>query len=160
MVGLVSIPVLALDQLSKLYVRTHLTPYQSVPIIPHWFSITYTLNPGAAFSLFASLPEAVRETLLTVLSAAAIVVLLLLLARGARPTILSAAFALILGGAAGNLVDRLARGRVIDFIHLHYYGYSYPVFNIADSAITIGVALIILRSGLHARPTDRSPQPS
>jgi signal peptidase II len=69
-----------------------------------------------------------------------------LLARGARPPIVSAAFALIMGGAAGNLFDRVVRGRVVDFIYFHYYAWSYPVFNIADSAITIGVAIILLHS--------------
>jgi signal peptidase II len=69
-----------------------------------------------------------------------------LLARGARPPIVSVAFALIMGGAAGNLFDRVVRGRVVDFIYVHYYAWSYPVFNIADSAITIGVAIILLHS--------------
>jgi lipoprotein signal peptidase len=80
------------------------------------------------------------------LAGAAVVVLGVLLARGTRPPAVSAAFALIMGGAAGNLLDRVVRGRVVDFIYVHYYSWSYPVFNIADSAITIGVAIILLHS--------------
>jgi signal peptidase II len=144
--GLVSVPLVIIDQASKLYVSSHMTLYQSIPVIPHWFAITYTENAGAAFSIFATLPPTARVALLTTLSAAAIVVLLVLLARSPKITLGSFALALILGGAAGNLIDRAARGRVIDFIRLHYYGLSYPVFNVADSAITIGVTLVLLSS--------------
>jgi signal peptidase II len=146
MVGLVALPVLVLDQLVKLYIIGHLKLFEQIDLVPHWLAITYTLNSGAAFSLFATLAPAVREIMLDGLAAAAVVVLGVLLVRGARPPIVSAAFALIMGGAAGNLLDRLVRGRVVDFIYVHYYAWSYPVFNIADSAITIGVAIILLHS--------------
>jgi signal peptidase II len=146
LVGLVAVPVVIIDQLSKLYVSSHMALYQSIPVIPHWFDITYTQNAGAAFSLFATLPPVARVTILATLAAAAIVVLLVLLARSPRITLGSFGLALIMGGAAGNLIDRAVRGRVIDFIRIHYYGLSYPVFNVADSAITIGVALVLLAS--------------
>jgi signal peptidase II len=146
MVGLVALPVLVLDQLVKLYIIGHLKLFEQIDLVPHWLAITYTLNSGAAFSLFATLAPAVREIMLDGLAAAAVVVLGVLLVRGARPPIVSAAFALIMGGAAGNLLDRLVRGRVVDFIYVHYYAWSYPVFNIADSAITIGVSIILLHS--------------
>ena len=146
MVGLVALPVLVLDQLVKLYIIGHLKLFEQIDLVPHWLAITYTLNSGAAFSLFATLAPAVREVMLDGLAAAAVVVLGVLLARGTRPPIVSAAFALIMGGAAGNLFDRVVRGRVVDFIYVHYYAWSYPVFNIADSAITIGVAIILLHS--------------
>jgi signal peptidase II len=146
MLGLVALPVFIFDQLVKLYIIRHLKLFEQIDLVPHWLAITYTLNSGAAFSLFATLTPAVRELMLDGLAAAAVVVLGLLLARGARPPIVSAAFALIMGGAAGNLFDRVVRGRVVDFIYVHYYAWSYPVFNIADSAITIGVAIILLHS--------------
>ena len=146
MLGLVALPVFVLDQLVKLYIVRHLKLFEQIDLVPHWLAITYTLNSGAAFSLFATLAPAVREIMLDGLAAAAVVVLGVLLVRGARPPIVSAAFALIMGGAAGNLLDRLVRGRVVDFIYVHYYAWSYPVFNIADSAITIGVAIILLHS--------------
>jgi signal peptidase II len=142
----VALPVLALDQLSKLYISRHLRPFERIDLIPHVLAITYTQNPGAAFSLFANLAPAVRNLALGGLAAAAVVILGVLLARGARPTLISLAFALIMGGAAGNLVDRAMRGRVVDFIYVHYYAWSYPVFNLADSAITIGVAIILIHS--------------
>jgi signal peptidase II len=146
MLGFVALPVFVLDQLVKLYIIRHLKLFEQIDLVPHWLAITYTLNSGAAFSLFATLAPAVREVMLDGLAAAAVVVLGVLLARGARPPIVSAAFALIMGGAAGNLFDRVVRGRVVDFIYVHYYAWSYPVFNIADSAITIGVAIILLHS--------------
>jgi len=146
MLTLVALPVFALDQLVKLYIVRHFKLYEQIDVVPHWLAITYTLNSGAAFSLFATLPSAVRGLMLDGLATAAVVVLGVLLARGVRPTLISAAFALILGGAAGNLLDRAVRGRVVDFIYVHYYVWSYPVFNIADSAITIGVAIILIHS--------------
>jgi len=146
MLGLVALPVFVLDQLVKLYIVRHLQLFAQIDLVPHWLAITYTLNSGAAFSLFATLPPAVRGLMLDGLAAAAVIVLGVLLARGARPPAISAAFALIMGGAAGNLLDRAVRGRVVDFIYVHYYSWSYPVFNIADSAITIGVAIILIHA--------------
>lgn len=146
MLGLVALPVFVLDQLVKLYIVRHLQLFAQIDVVPHWLAITYTLNSGAAFSLFATLAPAVRGLMLDGLAATAVVVLGVLLARGTRPLVVSAAFALIMGGAAGNLLDRVVRGRVVDFIYVHYYAWSYPVFNIADSAITIGVAIILLHS--------------
>jgi signal peptidase II len=78
------------------------------------------------------------------MACAAIVVLAVMIVRADRISISSVAFALILGGAIGNLIDRAIRGRVIDFMRAHYYDLNYPIFNVADSAISIGVALIIL----------------
>ncbi len=153
LMGLVAIPLVLIDQASKLYVSAHLALYQSIPVIPNWFDLTYTENPGAAFSIFASLPPPLRSAFLLAVSAAAIAVLLVLLARTRRITLTGFALALILGGAAGNLIDRAARGPVIDFLRLHYYGLSYPVFNVADAAITVGVALVLLASlAAHREP--------
>ncbi len=153
LLALVTVPVLALDQASKFYVKTNMRLYQSIAVIPNWFNITYTRNPGAAFSLFVNLPGWFRTSFLFTLSAVAIVVLLVLLARSAKPNTNSASLALILAGAAGNLIDRATRGEVIDFIDAHYYAYHYPIFNIADCAITIGVALILAVPLLFTRHT-------
>ncbi|HVB79171.1 MAG TPA: signal peptidase II [Candidatus Binataceae bacterium] len=146
MLALVALPVFVLDQLAKLYIVRHFKLFEQIDLVPHWLAITYTLNSGAAFSLFATLPPAVRGLMLDGLAGAAVVVLGVLLARGARSPVVSAAFALIMGGAAGNLFDRVVRGCVVDFIYVHYYAWSYPVFNIADSAITVGVAIILIHS--------------
>jgi signal peptidase II len=144
MVGAVTVPVLALDQLSKFYITTHLALYQTIALIPNLLDITYTRNPGAAFSLFADLRPEFRDIFFFTLSAIAIIVLVLLLSFGSRTATTSIAFALILGGTIGNLIDRAARGNVVDFIYVHRYAFHYPVFNVADSAITIGVALVLI----------------
>jgi signal peptidase II len=147
LVGLIAIPLVIIDQLSKIYVASHMALYESIAVVPNWFDITYTQNPGAAFSMFVNLPPNVRLLMLCALSAIACVVLLVLLAQTDKITLTSFALSLILAGAAGNLIDRAGRaGRVIDFIRVHYYDASYPIFNVADSAISVGVALIILSS--------------
>src|SRR5260221_479362 len=146
MLGLVAMPVFVLDQLAKLYIVRNLKLFEQIDLIPHWLAITYTLNPGAAFSLFATLPPALRDLLLDGLAGAAVIVLGVLLARGARPTAISVAFALIMGGAAGDPYERGVDRRVIDFIYVPYYSWSYPVFNFSDSPITIWVATLLIPS--------------
>jgi signal peptidase II len=140
----VTLPVVVLDQVSKYLVATHLKPFEVLTLIPHILALTYTLNPGAAFSLFTNLPPWLRAGFLVAVSVAAIVIIAVLLFRSRKVSIQTVALALILGGAVGNLTDRIVRGRVVDFIYVHYYGLSYPVFNIADSAITIGVTIVLL----------------
>lgn len=157
MLAAVTVPVLVLDQVSKLYISAHLKLYQMIQVVPNLIDITYTRNPGAAFSLFANLQPEYREILFFTLSAVAIVVLVLLLLLGTRPNATSVAFALILGGTIGNLIDRVARGNVIDFIYVHHGAFKYPVFNIADSAITIGVALVLIFPGFSRRQQQASP---
>jgi signal peptidase II len=150
----VTAPLVALDQWSKLYVRAHIHLYQSQPIVPGWLDLTYTLNPGAAFSLFATMPVAFRSVFFIALSIVATVVLAALMARRTTTMSQSIAYALILAGTIGNLIDRVARGLVIDFIYFHHASFSYPVFNLADSAITVGVALILILSWLSPAPSD------
>jgi signal peptidase II len=154
LVGLITIPLIAVDQLSKIYISNHMMMYESIPIIPNWFDITYTQNPGAAFSMFANFPPVFRTVFLFALSATAIVVLLVMIAQTDEISLISVAFALVLAGASGNLIDRAIRGRVIDFIRVHYFDASYPIFNVADSAITIGVILIILSTFFSKKETS------
>ncbi len=154
LLGLVSIPIVLLDQLTKHYVSTHMAIYQTIPIIPHWLDITYTRNSGAAFSMFTGLPPWFRGAFLTTLAATAILVLIVLIARSERVTLTSFAFALILAGAGGNLIDRSLYGQVIDFIRAHYYDWNYPIFNVADSAISIGVATVLLSSVFSSKQTS------
>lgn len=154
--GSITLPIVALDQLSKIYVASHLPLYRTRTVIPNWLDITYTLNPGAAFSLFATMPARTRDIFFLALSAIATVVLLVLIARESTSASSRAGFALILGGTLGNFIDRLVRGRVVDFIYFHHDAYSYPVFNVADSAITVGVATILVLSFL----SDRASNPS
>jgi signal peptidase II len=158
LVGLITIPLIALDQLSKIYISTHMSMWESIPIIPNWFDITYTQNPGAAFSMFANFPPIFRTVFLFALSAIAIVVLLVMIFQTDKINLTSIAFAMVLAGATGNLIDRAIRGRVIDFVRVHYYDASYPIFNVADSAITIGVILIILSTFFSKKEDPRNPE--
>jgi signal peptidase II len=156
MLGSITLPVVALDQLSKFFVASRLELYATRAVIPNWLDITYTLNPGAAFSLFATMPAALRGIFFLVLSCTATIVLLVLIARAITSAASRVGFALILGGTLGNLIDRVARGRVVDFIYFHHDSFSYPVFNLADSAITIGVATILVVSFLSSSAQDRA----
>jgi signal peptidase II len=144
LLGAITIPIVVLDQATKLFVQAHMWLYESIPVIPNYLDITYTLNPGAAFSMLADSPPWVRKAFLLTMAIAAISVLTVLVVRADRISINSIAFALILAGATGNLLDRALRGRVVDFVRVHYFDLNYPVFNVADSAITIGVTLIIV----------------
>ncbi|MGB0061132.1 signal peptidase II [Candidatus Binatus sp.] len=158
--GAITLPIILLDQATKLFVRSHMALYESIALIPNYLDITYTLNPGAAFSMLAGAPPWVRRAFLLSMSCAAIIVLAVLIVRSERVSTISVAFALVMGGAAGNLIDRAFRGgQVIDFMRAHYYDLNYPIFNVADSAISIGVALIILAS-LFGRDDESKPDHS
>jgi signal peptidase II len=159
LLGAITIPVILLDQATKLFVQAHMALYESIAIIPNYLDITYTLNPGAAFSMLADAPVWVRTMFLLTMACAAIVVLAVMIVRAERVSVSSVAFALILGGAMGNLIDRAVRGRVIDFMRAHYYDLNYPIFNVADSAISIGVALIIL-TAFFGSDDEPKPNPS
>ncbi len=158
--GAITLPIILLDQASKLFVRSHMALYESIALIPNYLDVTYTLNPGAAFSMLAGAPPWVRRAFLLSMSCSAIIVLAVLIVRSARVSVSSVAFALVMGGATGNLIDRAFRGgQVIDFMRAHYYDLNYPIFNVADSAITVGVALIVL-STFFARDDESKPDQS
>lgn len=160
LMALITIPVLVLDQVTKHFVMAHMALYQSLPIVRHYLDITYTLNPGAAFSMFAESLPWLRTALLIALSTTASIVLVVLLIRAQRISLTTVSFALILAGASGNLIDRATRaGRVVDFIRVHYYDLNYPIFNVADSAISVGVTLLIVAS-LFGLGDDGRPAPT
>jgi len=127
--------VFALDQGSKFAATTFLKPLGSIPVLGGYVSLSYRTNTGAAFGL---MPWASRGLELV---AAAVVVSLVIYAWRTKRTsgVLDAALACVLGGAAGNLLDRVRLGYVVDFIDLHFW----PVFNLADSAITVGAILVV-----------------
>jgi signal peptidase II len=138
--------VLVLDQVTKAIVAREMTLYQSIPLLP-FFSLTYVRNTGAAFGILGGLPPAIRLPLFCLVTIGAVFALVSYL-RDLRPTetLIAVALGGILGGAAGNLLDRIRFHEVVDFLHLHYAGYDWPMFNVADSAITVGVALVLIRS--------------
>ena len=137
--------VIALDRWSKIWVEHHVPKGSTIPVIPH-FTISHVLNTGAAFSMFAQSmsPALVRGVLIAFSAIAVVVVLGMIWKVGRRWTITGCALGLILGGALGNLYDRIAFRYVIDFLWVQLGSYHYPDFNIADSAIVTGACLLLL----------------
>jgi signal peptidase II len=149
--------IVVLDQITKLAALERLAPGVAVPVVDGLLSLTLVMNTGLAFGLLAGLPAAWRW-LVALLSIVALIVLarvaVRVLAGGGWSARLSVA--LIFGGAVGNLIDRARFGAVVDFVDAHYRGYHWPAFNVADSAITVGVALL----ALHLLAGDAGRQPS
>ncbi len=137
--------VILLDRWSKRLVAARIALYTHIQIIPGFFRITHTENTGAAFSLFADSPSHWKTSLLIGFSLIAMIVVSVLLWKQARAlSITGIALSLILGGAVGNLWDRIASGRVVDFLLVYIKQYQWPVFNLADSAIVVGASLLVL----------------
>ena len=145
---LISAVVFIADRLTKTWVARHVRLGGAIPIIPKVLRITHWTNEGAAFSLFAdsASPHTVRIALIVFTLIAAVVVFIALLRLGNRITLATVALALILGGAIGNVHDRIAYGSVVDFIEVHIFTYHWPDFNVADSSIVIGACLLFLDS--------------
>lgn len=144
---LLSLAVLVLDQWSKWLVEVNLEPHQMVSVIPNLLNLTHVRNTGVAFGLFAAHGDTMATWVLSVIGIGALVFVGLYFRQVPRDeTVLLAALALVLGGAVGNLVDRLASGGVTDFIDFFVGSYHWHTFNVADSAITIGIGLMILSS--------------
>ncbi|HET9088131.1 MAG TPA: signal peptidase II [Acidobacteriaceae bacterium] len=143
---LISTAVFIADRLSKLWIIAHIPSGQDVTIIPRFFRLTHVYNNGAAFSLFAdtSSPDKVRLMLITFTVITIAIVVGVFWKAGRVINTTSIALAMILGGAVGNLYDRLAYRYVIDFLAFNIFGYHYPDFNIADSCIVIGACLLLL----------------
>ncbi len=144
--------VVALDQITKVIAELNLVMHDPVPVIPGFFNFTLMYNPGAAFSFLAS-AGGWQRWFFTVLALVVSVVLVFWLRRlPANERWTAAALALILGGAIGNVIDRIAYGHVIDFIQWYYDKYYWPAFNIADAAITVG-AVILIALTLFSKPS-------
>jgi signal peptidase II len=142
---LLALFVVLLDRWTKHLAAVRIPLYTHIQIIPGFFQLTHTENTGAAFSLFADSPSHWRTTLLIGFSVIAMLVVLALLWKQTHSlTITGIALSLILGGAFGNLWDRMARGRVVDFLLFYVGKYQWPVFNLADSAIVVGASLLVL----------------
>lgn len=143
---LLSALIIAVDHLTKRLVVAHLPAGSRHILIPRVLAISHVLNTGAAFSAFSdsTSPEKVRFGLIAFSVLAVLIVLAMLWRAGRALTLSSVAFALILGGAIGNLYDRVVYHHVIDFIEVHIVHYHWPDFNVADSAIVIGACLLIL----------------
>ncbi len=132
----------AADQITKWLITVNLSVYEQVPVIPKFFNLIYIHNPGGAFGVFAENNSGI-STWLFILIAFAAMGLIVYLYRQTAPEypVLSAGFALIFGGAAGNLIDRLRLGEVIDFLDFYIGHWHWPAFNVADSAISMGMVI-------------------
>ncbi len=142
---LLMVTLIMIDQFSKGAVQTNMYLGQSIPVIDGFFNFTYVKNTGSAFGFMAGAQEIVRQImflLLPVVFCGWIFVILVKTLKG--PFYVSLAYALILAGAAGNLIDRFSLGYVVDFLHFYLFDYHFYVFNVADSCITIAAGLLII----------------
>jgi len=136
--------VVILDQITKILILKNLPLYHSVTIIPGLFNITHILNPGGAFGFMAHQDSSLRNFLFILLASVAVCFIFYFYKNTNRThPFLASGFALILGGAIGNLIDRIRFGKVVDFLDFYIRGHHWPAFNVADSAITVGVAVFI-----------------
>lgn len=142
--GLVSGGVLIVDQVTKFLITQYLALYSHVVVIENFFNINHVLNPGGAFGFFATQSLGVRRFVFLFLSSLVAVFVVWLYKRTASTHVfLSYGLAMIFGGALGNLVDRFRFGKVVDFLDFYYGTAHWPAFNIADSAISIGMGILI-----------------
>jgi len=142
---LIALAVVCLDRLSKWAISTNIALHDSIQIVPGFFRLTHVQNRGAAFGLFADSPSEWKIGILVLFSIVALVVVSALLWRNSHSmNTTGIGLALILGGAIGNLWDRLLSGRVVDFLLFYVGQYQWPAFNVADSAIVVGAALLII----------------
>jgi signal peptidase II len=143
---LIAAVVVVLDRFTKGLIKTHFSAYDSVTVIPGLFNIVHTENPGIAFGMLANASGPWRDILLIGFSAIVLIAISAMLLRPStqRDSLLRTAFAFILGGAFGNLYDRIVNGTVTDFVEVHAGQHYFPAFNVADSAITVGACLLLL----------------
>jgi signal peptidase II len=142
-----SLAVIVLDYLTKIAVLGSLAPGESRAVAP-FFNLVLVFNKGAAFSFLAA-AQGWQTLFFAAIAVIAAIVISFLIIKNKNKTLFCAALALILGGALGNLYDRLMYGQVVDFLDFHVAGWHWPAFNVADSAITVGAAILILESLMH-----------
>lgn len=145
LVSAVSLSVVILDFITKKIIETHVQPGEVINLLP-FLRIVNVKNKGAAFGLFSGLSNNIFIFISVV---AIILIILYMLKTSKRLELLS--LSLILGGAMGNLTDRIQIGQVIDFIDFFVHGWHWPAFNVADSALSIGIILFILSSIIHGK---------
>jgi signal peptidase II len=141
---LISVPTVLLDQITKYLTSNYIDPFDPVDLLP-FLRLVNVKNVGAAFGLFTSM----GNTFFIIITLLAITLIVFLIIREKEGFV---GLTLILSGAVGNLIDRAFLGYVRDFIDFHAGGYHWPAFNVADSALTIGVAVLLLGSLFHKKP--------
>lgn len=144
--------ILIADQLSKLWIISYFELYESRVVIPGFFNLVYVTNKGAAFSMFASVDSPLRHYFFVGVNSIAVIALSVAAFKmQKRSWVYLVSFAFIAGGALGNLFDRLRYGAVIDFLDFFVGSYHWPAFNVADSSICVGVALLFIINLLDSR---------
>jgi signal peptidase II len=150
--------LLVVDQLSKLYIDRNFLLGESVTVLENFFHITYIRNKGAAFGILSGSPWRV-PFFVTIGVIACAALLWYLYSTRPDQKLLQIALVMVFSGAIGNIIDRVRLSEVIDFIDVHWYQYHWPAFNIADSAITVGVGLMILDLWLEERRQTKAKRP-
>jgi len=142
---MVSGTLIVLDQISKMVILRSMPLYETIPVIPGFFNMTHIHNPGGAFGFMAGQGPEVRSLLFLAMSSlAAVVIVFFYLRTPAGYSWLSTALLLVFGGAIGNMIDRFRFGEVVDFLDFYAGGYHWPAFNVADSGITVGMAILVV----------------
>jgi signal peptidase II len=154
---LIALFVLALDRATKWTISHRLSLHDSIPVIPGFFRIIHAENPGAAFGIFADSPSQWKAALLILFSVIALLIVSALLWKNShRMTSTGIGLALILGGAVGNLWDRLVSRHVVDFLLFYVGQHQWPAFNVADSAIVVGAGLLVFEILFTKSPSQQS----
>ena len=144
--SILTVSIIILDQLTKTLVVKHFRLGETLSVIPDFFNFTYIRNTGAAFGIFAHANPAFRIPFFVIVPIIALAAIAYIFRKIPDTDLkLSSALSLVIGGAVGNLIDRIQLGYVVDFLDFHWnYRYHFPAFNIADSAICIGVGILML----------------
>jgi signal peptidase II len=153
---LIAALVVVFDRLAKSIVDKNIALHESVAVVPGFFHLTHVENRGAAFGLFAESPSEWKIAVLVLFSLVALVVVSALLWKNSHAmTTTGVGLALILGGALGNLWDRLVSGQVVDFLDFYVGNYHWPAFNLADSAIVVGALLLVTEILFSKSPSEQ-----
>jgi signal peptidase II len=154
---LIALLVFALDRLTKWAIAHRLSLHDGIQVIPGFFRIIHAENPGAAFGIFADSPSRWKVALLILFSVIALLIVSALLWKSSHAlTTTGVGLSLILGGAVGNLWDRLVSGQVVDFLLFYIGRYQWPAFNVADSAIVVGAGLLVFEILFAKSPTQKT----
>ena len=145
--------IVLIDQITKFYIASNFELYQSIEIIRGFFNITYIRNSGVAFGMFSNLKGSFIQIIFIAIYIIAIISILILYRETHGYSHI--ALSLIFSGAIGNLIDRIFRGEVVDFMDFHWQNYHWPAFNVADSCITVGVGLLMITLVRTKIPNDQ-----
>ncbi len=159
LLSLVVAAIVSLDQITKAYIASSMYLHESIPVIPGYFNLTYIRNPGAAFGIMGTTSSGFRLIFFFLTSLFAMGLLITIFLRlDSRDWWGQMTIASIFGGAIGNFIDRLQYGEVIDFLDFYINGYHWPAFNVADSAISVGVCSLLVLFAFEKRKPNFTPQ--